>query len=271
MVNSPIRGFNSAGFMHQLHEIPKDQLHASISNSKHLSKTCHAHVGMNVVDLLADKGYVPVRQTFKNSRIEDPEFSTHMLWFVPKTATGMVNKKDIELPSFVYQGGNNLRTKSKLAGGKLRQVCGNGLICLDVSDFHSISHRRPELEVIQTITQIEDEISTFGKLIEIMKTKEITKQKAKFLTGKILKTLNMSDRIDTNDLLKPIRPEDEQMTYWHVGNIVQEKLVNGGVKVTPIEKDGKERTTQGTETGRGFMKRTNVVMGTFMRDLKLIK
>lgn len=125
--------------------------------------------------------------------------------------------------------------------GLIRLVCQNGLvICTDSFIDVSVRHTKYNIEVLseivaKAIKSVDEQIGTFNDMREVELTDE---QKNEFAINAVRIRKNLSDNavIDIDDegiedLLTPIRPEDEGNSLWNVFNVLQEKITKGGAVV----------------------------------------
>lgn len=131
--------------------------------------------------------------------------------------------------------------------GLFRLICENGLV-ISTQTFTEVSVRH----IAYTIEQLEEVIakatSAIPQQIEAMNKMHETElepqQKTELAVSalKIRRGLELTDNITTdedsiNELLTPIRKEDEGNDLWTVFNILQEKIIKGG---SSISVDGKK-------------------------------
>ena len=133
--------------------------------------------------------------------------------------------------------------------GAYRFVCENGMVIADAqfADF-SIRHINYSFEELRGIVTrvmegIPATVSSINKMNSIILT-DAQKQEMAVETLKIRKGLSEEDRIvvnneTINELLTPIRQEDEGNSLWNVFNMLQEKMIKG-IFFAP-SKNGKNR------------------------------
>jgi hypothetical protein len=121
--------------------------------------------------------------------------------------------------------------------GCYRMVCSNGCILSDAefADF-SIRHINYSFEELRGIVaRVMERIPAMVNSINKMNSTILTnaqKQEMAVETLKIRKGLSKEDRIivnneTINELLTPIRQEDEGNSLWNVFNVLQEKMIKG--------------------------------------------
>ncbi len=121
--------------------------------------------------------------------------------------------------------------------GVYRFVCENGVVVADAqfADF-SIRHINYSFEELRGIVArvmegIPATVSSINKMNSTILT-DAQKQEMAVETLKIRKGLSKEDRITVNnetinELLTPIRQEDEGNSLWNVFNVLQEKMIKG--------------------------------------------
>ena len=121
--------------------------------------------------------------------------------------------------------------------GAYRFVCENGMVIADAqfADF-SIRHINYSFEELRGIVAsvmegIPATVSSINKMNSTILT-DAQKQEMAVETLKIRKGLSKEDRITVNnetinELLTPIRQEDEGNSLWNVFNVLQEKMIKG--------------------------------------------
>lgn len=130
--------------------------------------------------------------------------------------------------------------------GLFRCICSNGLvICSDKMADVKIRHiyytfeelRRTVAEAIETVGAKVDRM-TQAAAVELSKEqKEEFAKKALGIRKNILVDEVDVDQETIDDLLTPLRKEDEGNSLWNVFNVLQEKVIKGGYQEA---KDGKK-------------------------------
>jgi hypothetical protein len=125
----------------------------------------------------------------------------------------------------------------KFMVGMFRLICSNGLVCGESLADMSIRHMNYDFEelrkiVAKTIEQVPNIVATMNKMREIDATEE---QKVAMATEvvKIRKGVDTTEDIEIGqdvieDILTPIRAEDNSNDLWTIFNICQEKMIKGG-------------------------------------------
>lgn len=122
--------------------------------------------------------------------------------------------------------------------GCYRMVCSNGCILSDAefADF-SIRHINYSFEELRRIVaEVMNQVpATIGKMNTMNTTILTDEQKREMAieTYKIRKGYSVEDKVNVDDqtiddLLTPMRTEDEGNSLWNVFNVLQEKMIKGG-------------------------------------------
>ena len=138
------------------------------------------------------------------------------------------------LPQLVFTNSHNGIKKMTIDTGIYRLVCSNGLVVpTSITESISIKH----LEVHNS--SIDDNISTFYKKVPIIMN-NIDRMRNRILTDDEIDNFTYNALqirfinavgININDVVKPLRVEDNSDDLWTVFNVVQEKLIRGGIKL----------------------------------------
>ena len=193
---------------------------------------------IDVVGMLADKGFRPTQAFQSRTRIEGKgDFTKHLVRFrhddalVPTTA---------EVPELVLTNSHDGTSAYKFFSGIWRIICSNGLI-VQSSDFGSISVRHSggsdfgDRVIDATYEVIEDAPRTLEK-IEAWKGIELRDRHREAFAAAALELRDSPIEITPPQLLDRRRYEDRKTDLWTVANVVQENLIKGGV-------DGRSETT----------------------------
>ena len=125
------------------------------------------------------------------------------------------------------------RNSFNLHAGLFRLVCMNGLILADTTfDQVKIKHQWYNIEEITKVTNsMIDKIPTIITNINDMDSRELSeKEKRSFAKKSILiRWPKGNDMLDIDDILQSVRVGDKGDSVWKVYNVVQEKLIKGGL------------------------------------------
>lgn len=136
------------------------------------------------------------------------------------------------LPQLLFVNSHNGIQKMNLNMGIYRLVCSNGLtVPSSVSQSLSIKHLDLTNSFIDSITEsFFFNIPTVMDNVNRMRNKMLNNDEIMDFSSKAIniRFTNPND-IDLNDIINPVRREDTSKDLWTVFNVVQEKLIKGGV------------------------------------------
>lgn len=196
-----------------------------------------------VIDDLAKLGWYPVQaKQCRNKKNSSGVRSFHMVAFQNPDVKIMRNLDNGEkvvdtYPRIILTNSHDGYNSFKFMVGMFRLVCSNGLVCGESLADMSIRHMNYDFEelrkiVAKTIEQVPNIVATMNKMREIDATEE---QKVAMATEvvKIRKGVDTTEDIEIgqdviDDILTPIRAEDNSNDLWTIFNICQEKMIKGG-------------------------------------------
>lgn len=183
-----------------------------------------------VIEALGDNGFYPIKawQTRCRSDSNKP-FTRHLIRFRKE---GMEPINGI-LPEIILVNSHDCTTSYQIRGGAYRLVCQNGLIVGSDLFSRKIKHHGDVTDKV--VSSASDIIEIFPKAIKTANEwREIelsTQQKIAFAESAILlKWPNREVNINPEYLTFPKRYDDCHNDLWTTFNIVQEKIIKGGVK-----------------------------------------
>lgn len=218
-------------------------LHTTPTNPDVSDKYVHANT-MTVVEDLAKLGWFPVQaKQCRNKKNSSGIRSFHMIAFqnpdVKITKTLDNGEKIVDTyPRIILTNSHDGFNSFKFMVGLFRLVCSNGLVvCNNQMVDMSIRHINYDFEelrriVASAIEQVPGIVNTMNEMRTIMLTDE---QKTALATEvvKIRKGVEDDDNyvVDAEvveDILTPVRSEDNGNDLWTIFNICQEKMIKGG-------------------------------------------
>ena len=246
MANDVMMGFNGTLQNFLTKEEIKKVCPLAFATSPTNDKVSDKYVMANtatVIDDMEKLGWKVVdakqRKAQKNS---SGRFSYHMVAFqnpeikITKTINDGEEMVDA-FPQIILTNSHDGLNCFQFRVGLFRCICSNGLvICSDKMADVKIRHihysfeelRRTVAEAIQTVG-VKVERMTEAAAVQL--TKEQKEEFARKALG-IRKNLNLEevkvDQETIDDLLTPIRKEDEGNSLWNVFNVLQEKVIKGG-------------------------------------------
>jgi len=195
---------------------------------------------IEVVDILRERGFVPVRAEQSRTRIPGKgEFSRHLIRFrhaghLTPAALGE------ELPELVLANSHDGTSAYRFMAGIFRLVCSNGLI-VQSADFGSISVKHSggrdfHDRILEATFQVaRDTPRTMGQIEE---WKGITLTRSRQLAfADAAMELKPNPSIKPAFLLTARREEDftahdASRDLWRTFNVIQENLIRGGLQGT---------------------------------------
>ena len=215
------------------------------TNPKLSNKYVQAHT-MTVVDDLGKLGWYPVQaKQCRGKKNSSGIHSFHMICFQNpdiKIVKQLDNGNEIvdAYPRIILTNSHDGFNSFKFMVGLFRLVCSNGLVCgeemLNMSIRH-INYTFEELRnvVARAIEQVPNMVNTMNKMRQIIPTDEektaIATEVIKLRKG-IEDEHYKADEKVINDILTPIREEDNANDLWTIFNICQEKMIKGGFGLT---------------------------------------
>ena len=183
-----------------------------------------------VIEDLKESGWQVYEVMQANSKYKGGLYGKHMLRF-RNSDIGKVG--DDTLPEIVLTNSHDGRNSFRLHAGLMRLVCANGLVIADETfDQIKIKHQWYTMEDVNKITKaMTKKIPQLTSNIKKFKTTILDDKTKKQFARLAIKTrwINGNDSISVESLLRPTRKEDEGNKLWKIYNIVQEKLIGGGI------------------------------------------
>lgn len=218
-------------------------LHTMPTNPDVSDKYVHANT-MTVVEDLEKLGWFPVQaKQCRNKKNSSGIRSFHMIAFqnpdVKITKTLDNGEKIVDTyPRIILTNSHDGFNSFKFMVGLFRLICSNGLVvCNNQMVDMSIRHINYDFEelrkiVASAIEQVPNIVNTMNDMRNVMLT---DKQKTALATEvvKIRKGVEddenyVVDAEVVEDILTPVRNEDNGNDLWTIFNICQEKMIKGG-------------------------------------------
>lgn len=138
------------------------------------------------------------------------------------------------LPQLIFTNSHNGIKKMTMDTGIYRLVCSNGLV-VPTSITQSLSIKHIDLGDSTTDTIVNsfyEKIPIIMNNIDRMRNKILTNDEIDNFTYNALQIRFINAvGININDVVKPLRLEDNSDDLWTVFNVVQEKLIRGGIQL----------------------------------------
>lgn len=138
------------------------------------------------------------------------------------------------LPQLIFTNSHNGIKKMTMDTGIYRLVCSNGLV-VPTSITQSLSIKHLDLGDSTTDTIVNsfyEKVPIIMNNIDRMRNKILTDDEIDNFTYNALQIrFTNAVGININDVVKPLRFEDNSDDLWTVFNVVQEKLIRGGIQL----------------------------------------
>jgi len=175
-------------------------------------------------------GWEPFSASQRKSRKdEDSMFTKHMI----RLRNNEVGKIGDSIPEVVLTNSHDGRNAFTLHAGLFRLVCSNGLVIADTTfEQVKIKHQWYNFEEIRKI--MDNMLEVVPKVItQVQGLNEITlndHQQVDFASKALLTRYPKgNENLNVEDLLSPVRQGDRGDQLWKIFNVVQEKLIKGGL------------------------------------------
>ncbi len=201
---------------------------------------------INIVEALRNEGFFPVSAS--ESRVRDDSkkgYAKHLLRFRQHDA--FTNVGDVK-PEIVLLNSHDGTSSYQLSAGLYRLVCSNGMIVADSQiDAVRVRHSGNVIDnVIEGTYNIVREIPKVIEHMDIMKEISLYPDEQLALTeaAKVLRWDSEEVEVDNKELLRPRRMADKSTDLWTTFNILQEKILGGGVMVQNKETQRSQRARE---------------------------
>ena len=230
-------------------------LHTAPTNPNVSDRYVQANT-MTVIEDLAKLGWFPVQaKQCRNKKNSSGIRSFHIVAFQNPNIKIMKNLDNGEkvvdtYPQIILTNSHDGFNSFKFMVGLFRLVCSNGLICGEEMVSMSIRHMNYDFEelrkiVTSAIEQVPNIVATMNKMRSIEATEE---QKIALATEvvKIRKGVENDENFEVpqeviEDILTPIRAEDDTNDLWTIFNICQEKMIKGGFSAPTQSRKSRSR------------------------------
>ena len=197
---------------------------------------------IDILDELSKKGWKPYEASQTKSKYGGGIYSKHMI----RLRNDNIGVGLEEIPEIVLTNSHDGRNAFKLHAGIFRLVCSNGLvIATETFGATRVRHQGFEMDDIIKVTEsIVDDIPNVIQSVNKFKRIELSEnKKAEFVRRAIrIRWSEGNDSIKTKDILCPERDEDGGSDLWTVYNVIQEKMIRGGVAYKL--KSGRQQTAR---------------------------
>lgn len=208
---------------------------------------------IDVVEALRNEGFFPVSATQSRSRIPGKSaFTKHLIRF--RQAKDLA--KGELFAETVLTNSHDGTSSYILDAGIWRLACLNGMV-VDHKSVENIRVRHSGdviNNVIEGTFKIIDEMPTVLEQIEQMSALQLTHGEQRLLAEAAIGLRWETDenlRINPEDILRPRRYADRATDLWTTTNVIQEKLIRGGVNVWKRDPDSRAVTHRAAKEIKG--------------------
>ncbi|KPK35919.1 MAG: hypothetical protein AMK70_04200 [Nitrospira bacterium SG8_35_1] len=191
-----------------------------------------------VVKILEDNGWFPVlAQEARVTKNRSEGFQRHMLRFRQENSPSLSDLNEVYAEIILENSHDGSRAFHMTAGAFVK-VCSNGLIVSEglVQSFRikhigfTKSRVKEAIEVILAATpRIGSHIDHFNN-IRLSHSERMAYSTCAILTKFDMEFLK-THHIDPESLITTKREEEKDPTLWNTFNVVQEKIITGGIKI----------------------------------------
>lgn len=218
-----------------------------------------------VINDMAKLGWYVVDAKQKGKRKNSSGIqSFHMVSFQNPDIKVMENNEVEAFPRIILTNSHDGMNSFKFMVGLYRLVCSNGLIVADETfEELTIRHINYTFEDLRhLVTKTVDALPKYIDTVNKMKATQLTKEQKYDFALKMLKLrknvpadtqLTVSDST-LEEVLTPVRKDDEGDSVWNVFNVLQEKMIKGGSMV----ESGKNNKLRKMRPVKSFVRDLNV-------------
>jgi hypothetical protein len=198
---------------------------------------------LTVLDGLRANGFQPfeVRQT----KVRDQGKREHTKHLVRLRHADHLTQQG-EVPEVILLNSHDGTSSYQLLAGIFRFVCSNGLIAGDVCNDIRIRHSGNVVDnVIEGSFQVLDNLKEVESRVDQYKAITVTPAEKLLLANAVTEVRWGSDEeapIDPANLLRPRRWEDRKDDLWSLTNVLQENVIQGGIRGK--SKNGRRTSTR---------------------------
>ena len=198
--------------------------------SKKVSKKYSFIPTINIIKDMRKLGWDVFNATQQKSRNANDLAHTKHMVRLRNSNIGLINDS---VPEIVLTNSHDGRNAFKLHAGIFRMVCSNGMVIADTTiDNIRIKHQWYDFNDIKVITdamvnKVPEMIKKMNSLNNVILSDD---EQLEFAEKAILtRWPKGNESVNIEDLLSPIRKADRGDDLWRIFNVIQEKLVKGGL------------------------------------------
>ena len=229
-----------------------------LSSENHGGKSRYKHIPtMKVANFFREKGWIIRTVTGSGS------LANHLVRMVHPAHKIGEDQLEILIKNS-YDG----RSKLNVSLGIYRFVCSNGLVVGETFESITQKHigKNIEMELENKYEKLVAQASKLSDMVKKMK-ETIVKVPLKLVEKIAIETIGKKKgeySVNTEDIMKPLREEDEGKDLWSIMNVVQEKVINGGISFILEETDEDNKTVLAHKTTK---KRSNIYKNMALNQL----
>tara|TARA_R100000900_G_scaffold122482_1_gene96964 strand:- start:827 stop:1606 length:780 start_codon:yes stop_codon:yes gene_type:complete len=183
-----------------------------------------------ILEDLDKLGWQPYQAMQRKSRAQqDMLFTKHMI----RLRNNSIGQLGDSIPEIILTNSHDGRNSFNLHAGLFRLVCSNGLVIADTTfDEVKIKHQWYSMDEIEkVINTMVGNIPSIVTNVNRMDQTELTDSQQIEFGKKAMLTrwTKGNEALDVDDLVQANRVADRGNSVWKVYNVVQEKLVKGGL------------------------------------------
>jgi hypothetical protein len=193
---------------------------------------------------LRGEGFQPFMVGQTRTRVDDRhEFTKHMIRLRHES---LINAE--EANEIILLNSHDGTSSYQMLAGMFRFVCMNGLVCGDVSSDIRVRHKGNMVDdVIEGAYTVVENFREIEQSRDTMKAIALTPREADAFAGAALLTKYEPDEagnfpLQTSQVLRPRRYDDNGSDLWSVFNRTQENLIKGGLATRAA--NGRRNTTR---------------------------
>jgi hypothetical protein len=207
---------------------------ASLQAASNVSEK-YVHVPtMELIDDMAKLGWGVADVKQAGSKRGGEAFKKHMVTFRNENVIIKGEDGETVYPQILLSNSHDGLSSFQFRAGLFRLICTNGLV-ISTQDFGSmrIRHKGYSFEelkktVMELVEKLPVTVETLNKFREVTLSEEQKHELAMKAIG--IRFGENGAEVDINELLKPVRKEDEGSDLWTIFNVIQEKMVRGNFK-----------------------------------------
>lgn len=221
------------------------QTKGSISTS---DKYCHISTEKVIDDMNILGWYVSDVKEVKARKNENIGFQKHLVIFRNNDIVINGEDDDVVYPQILLSNSSDGKNSFTFTAGLFRMICENGLV-ISTEQFEKLKvrHYGYSFEELENVIKcIVEKLPLTVESLNKFKETELGKEQAIEFAKEAMKCRYTEEEInnitiDYEDLLTPVRNQDEGNNLWSIYNVLQEKLTHGLFKYGYSTKQRKAR------------------------------